>query len=417
MQKTIASSLIEFSVENFGCFRDRVTFSLAGRKGAKNTFLLKNKEDALFKTSIIYGPNASGKSTLMEAMEFVDRKIRKSTNEEHHKELSFSPFLMEEERDENPISFEMIFLLGEKMYKYSFSLLSDHTVLTESLFEVGKTKDIPLFIREKQNIKVEEVFSKDKEIPLRTKEKALYLSTASQWNVKMADEILIFYTVGVNFFKGYESHFLTRFTAESSSEKDDFKEKVLSYLKKADFCISDFEIEEKEVPDELRKILQDQGLKTINFFHNKYDKNGNIIGKVGVNISRESEGTNTFFKELGPIIDTLNSGNILIVDELNSSLHPLLCKFIVDLFHSEKINPHNAQLIFTTHDPTLLSYSDEIDRDQFWFTERDKYGRASLFSLGEFGDRKNKKSWEKRYLFGIYGGVPIIDNALFKSNG
>ena len=410
--KIIPSSLIQFSVSNFGCFRDKVEFSMATRSGAKNSFTLKETGDSLLKSSIIYGPNASGKSTLLDAMAFMDSKIRKSTDLEHDKKLSFSPFLMEEGREEDPVLFEITFLLGEKIYKYSFSLLADHTVVEEELYNTT-SKDILLFSRKKQEIeKINPKFTKDKDLKKKMKEKALFLTVASQWD-KKAEEIVSFFLGGINFFKGYDSGYLAGYTAEKSKKEKYFKEKVLKYLQKADFCLTDFNVQEKEAPEELKKMIEITGgkipekVKTINFSHPKYNKKGDMVGEIKLHISQESTGTQAFFQYLGPILDTLEFGKVLVIDELNSNLHPDLLKFIVSLFNSKKTNPHNAQIIFTTHDVSLLSEKD-IDRDQFWFTERDKYGRATLFSLAEFKERKGS-DFQKRYLEGRYGALPFID--------
>ncbi len=418
----IKSSLIQFSVKNFGCFRDRAEFSMATRKDAQNNFALKQTNDHLLRSSIIYGPNASGKSTLIDAMEFMNFKLRKSWQPEHEDRLNFSPFLMEEGLKNKPVFFEIIFLLDEKIYRYGFSLRSDHTVLTEHLFEIKKDSEKEIFTRNEQNFNVNNVkniFINDKTIQEKTKEKVLLLTMANILNDKIAENITNFFRFGLNFLRGFETDHLTPFTAEKSKENKDFKRKVLEYLQKADFCISDFQIREKSVPKELISFLQKadnkklpKKMKTIHFVHKKFDNNGSEIGTVEINMEEESSGTKTFFQEIGLIIEVLESGEILIIDELNAALHPDLLKFIVKLFNSEKTNPKNAQLIFTTHDLVLLSEKN-IDRDQFWFTERDKFGKAKLFSLAEFKQRKGS-DFQRRYLAGLYGAKPFIDNSIFE---
>jgi uncharacterized protein len=418
--KITPSSLIQFSVSNFGCFRDNVEFSMASRKDAQNVFHLHQTGDYLLKSSIIYGPNASGKSTLLNAMAFMDSKIRKSWEPEHEENLEFSPFLMEEHYDEMPSSFEMIFLLGKTVYQYGFSIFPDHTIDEEFLKDATNTEK-EIFRRKKQNFNVNKNKGKsklntDQILHEKTGEKTLLLTMADLLNIEEAKKILDFFRGHINFFKGYKSDGLRKFTAERSLEDSNFKKQVIGYLQKADFCITDFNIREREenLPKELQKFFEDRNkkmlskFKTIDFSHSKYDKNRNIIGETTINISGESQGTQTFFDELGPMVDTLENGKVLVIDELNSRLHPHLCKFIIDLFHSPKTNPNNAQLIFTTHDVSLFNKKD-IDRDQFWFTERDKYGRATLFSLAEFKERKGS-DFQKRYLEGKYGALPFIDN-------
>ncbi len=421
---TVPSSIIQFSVANFGCFRDRVDFSMVGRQGSKNIFPLLQTGDQLFKTAIIYGPNASGKSTLIDALNFMITKIRKSTDPNHIEGMKFEPFLMEDGYDQKPSFFEIVFLINRKVYRYNFSLFNDHSIEEERLYAVRKTSDYRLFHRKEKHFDVKDSFSKDKAIPNRTNKTALFLSVASQWNVTKANDIVRFFKSAINAMQGFETSKYGGFTISQSRADEKYKTKALDYLQKADFCISDFKIIEKPLPEEIKKVMSVFGtekefgllpkkMHTVQFIHDKYDSSRKVIGKVKIPILKESRGTQTFFEELGLIIDTLESGTVLFIDELNSSLHPLLCQFIIELFHSKKTNQHNAQLIVTTHDITLLS-DKSIDRDQFWFTERDCYGCAKLFSLAEFKDRKDSSDFQARYLRGRYGALPYIDDSFLK---
>lgn len=423
-QKLVPSSIIQFSVANFGCFRDRVDFSMAGRHGSKNTFPLLQTDDQLFTTAIIYGPNASGKSTLIRALTFMINKIQKSTSPEHIKTMRFTPFLMEEGCEQKPSFFEIVFLMKKKVYRYNFSLFSNHLIEEEKLYEVKKTSDALLFHRKKNDFDVKNKFSKDEAIQKKTVAEALFLSVSSQWNVSIAQEILAFFAGAINAIQGFETHQYGAFSVKRSQQNKEHREKALEYLRKADFCISNFRIIEKAIPEEMLKLISavnanevanpTQKVTTVNFSHPKYDSFGNVVGEIEIPIGEESKGTQTFFEELGPIIDTLESGKVLFIDELNSSLHPFLCQFIVELFNSKITNPNNAQLIFTTHDVTLLS-DKSIDRDQFWFTARDRCGAAKLFSLAEFKDRKDSSDFQARYLSGRYGALPFIDDSFLKN--
>jgi len=422
--KIVPSSIIQFSVANFGCFRDRVDFSMAGRLSSKNSFPLPQTGDKLFKSAIIYGPNASGKSTLIDALNFAIAKISISTDPNHVETLEFKPFLMEKGYDKKPSFFEIVFLYDKKVYRYSFSLLQDHSIVEEELYEVKKTTESQLFTRIKNKITLKPRFSKDKAIQKRTGKTALFLSVASQWNVTRAIRIVDFFRRGVDIARGFRTHRHGWDTISKSLKSKTGKEIVLDYLKKADFCISDFEVISKPLSEKQKKLMHPSVSKkddnmlprkmhTVNFAHNKYDNNQQVVGVAEIPVGKESKGTRTFFEELGLIINALESGKVLLIDELNSSLHTLLCQFIIDLFNHKKTNPHNAQLICTTHDITLLS-DKSIDRDQFWFTERDSYGSATLFSLAEFKERKGSSDFRVRYLRGRYGALPYIDDSFLK---
>ncbi|MBU1661812.1 MAG: ATP-binding protein, partial [Chloroflexi bacterium] len=130
------------------------------------------------------------------------------------------------------------------------------------------------------------------------------------------------------------------------------------------------------------------------------------IGQAPFELGEESEGTQKFFYLLGPLLDALENGNILMIDELEARLHPKLTRELVRMFNSPQTNPHNAQLIFATHDAGLLGEY-LLRRDQIWFTEKNRYGATELYSLAEMKER-NDASFEKNYLLGRYGAIPYI---------
>jgi AAA15 family ATPase/GTPase len=217
---------------------------------------------------------------------------------------------------------------------------------------------------------------------------------------------------------------VSSFTQEMIRNSIDNKKSILEIIQKFDFAIEDFIEKEKVIPlsslpisvqemfEKNHNISGNETVKEVSFHftHKSFDSNNDNEGDIEIPMRNQSGGTKKLFEELGPIIDTLQHGKILIFDELNTCFHPKILKAIVDLFHDKEANPHNAQLIFTTHETSLLAYAkDEIDRDAFWFTERDAYGRASLFSLSEFKERKDSANIDKKYLEGRYGAVPFIN--------
>jgi uncharacterized protein len=143
--------------------------------------------------------------------------------------------------------------------------------------------------------------------------------------------------------------------------------------------------------------------------HQKFDSDGNYISFERFNLeAQESEGTQKIFALSGTLVDTLNNGKVLIFDELDARLHPLISLAIVQLFNSNKTNPNNAQLIFMTHDTNLLS-NKLFRRDQVWFTEKNRYGATDLYSLAEYKVR-NDASFESDYIKGRYGAIPYVGN-------
>lgn len=402
-------SIIEFSVENFKIFKEKVTFSMLARK-SEHTF--ENNEQNLLKTSLIYGPNASGKSTLLDALGLLKEGIIRSANNPEGSNLPYLPFLFSDSNNK-PAFHEIIFSLENKIFRYNFSILKNK-IITENLFEILSTgEDKKYLIRKEQSFKLFNDFENSKDVAeVKTRKEVLFLSAASQWNNELAMKIMEGFK-NINVISGPNSGNYRGYTMKLFKENSDKKKKILDFLKKADFCIEDGVVEKMELPDFVKKQMASNlqnipnEVDTVYFSHNKFDSKNKKSGVGKLNLGDESAGTQKFFDVLGPMVDTLENGRVLLIDEFDNSLHPLLTKFIIDLF--EKNNPENAQLIVTTHDTSLLSYKGFI-KDQFWFTEKDKYGAGSLFSLAEFDlDLRNDTEFSKKYLEGRFGALPFIE--------
>lgn len=402
-------SLLEFSVKNFKIFKEKTTFSLFARK-SEHTFE-ENGQNVL-KTSLIFGPNASGKSSLLDAFALFRKGIIDSANNPENSVLPHQPFMLGNQDDE-PTSFEVIFSMEGKIFHYNFSFLKDK-IVTERLFEItsaGKEKEY--LKREGQSIEVFLDFKVSRDVAeIKTRKEVLFLSAASQWNNTLAMKVIDGFK-NINVISGPNSDSYRGFTVQLLKTSVERKNKILNFLKNADFCIEDGFVEKVKFPESIRKQIQLQPnavsipdeIDTVSFSHNKFDSRGNKIGVAKFNLGDESVGTQKFFDVLGPIIDTLENGKVLFIDEFDNSLHPILTKYIIDLF--EYYNSNNAQLIATSHDISLLSYK-ELNKEQFWFTEKDKFGAAKIFSLAEF-DVRNDIEFSKKYLEGRFGALPFID--------
>lgn len=399
-------SIIEFTIENFKIFKEEQVLSLEARKSNK-TF--KDNGYNLLTSSLIYGPNASGKSTILEALFLFRSMVIKSYDNAGEKSLPYSPFILSSETDKAPTRFEMVFTLNDEVFRYGFSYLESQIVMEELFRVLVGGEERPYFQRKGQKIELHREFEDGRDIfEEKTRDDVLFLSAASQWNNEFAKKMIRSF-LGLKILRGNRSGAYRQFAIEFLKEN---KDKVIGSLQKADFHIRDFEVKERPIPNEIKDILSAQGneapdkLDTVVFLHDKINSEGEKVGTEKLKFSEESDGTQRFFDLLGPVLDSLNNGNILFIDELDSSLHPRLTKFIVSLF--EKNNPKNAQLIATTHDTTLLSDKESFRKEHFWFTEKDKDGVGSLFSLAEF-DLRNDTGYEKKYLEGRFGAVPFID--------
>ena len=419
--------LLEFTVGNFLSFRDKKTLNLnaAAVKEHIDTNLIHKGKLNLLKGAVIYGANASGKSNLVRAMSTMRRLVLQAFEQSSASELDVTPFLLEINHESQPSFFEVLFLIDEIRYRYGFEV-DNISVKSEWLFEAKKQVEKPLFIRENDGIEVMKLFSEGKDLEEKTRDNALFLAVVDQFNGKTAKKIMTWFSNFVTISGlGHE-----RYTGVTYKMLDNEETKPLlqSFFDTADLGFDSVHLNKKEfdasklpkdmpesIMKELSLKLQGQTIVDVTTLHKKYNDQNKVVGTVEFDMdSQESAGTNKLFNMSGPVFDVLHDGGILVVDELDASLHPLLTLAITKLFNSKEHNPHNAQLIFATHDTNLLSYGN-YRRDQIFFVEKDKYGASDLYSLVEYKEEGSKavrkdRSFEKDYIQGRYGAIPFIGN-------
>ncbi|UBB89955.1 ATP-binding protein [Candidatus Kaistella beijingensis] len=425
--------LIQFSVKNFRTFKEKATISLVASNYDKTTRESDNIfEDNIFnlrvlKSAVIYGANASGKSKFMEALMFMKHfVITSSKDSQKGDKINIEPFRLSTETEHLPSEFEVIFTFENEMYRYGFEA-DNETIISEWLYHRPKTKEVELFYREFQDFETHaRNFSKGNTVIKEglVRDNALLISVAAQFNDAIAINVIDWFkqlkTISGLNEEGYQG-----FTM-SKTESPVHKSKILNLLKAADLGIQDIKLQKldiEQLPKDMPKDLKERIIKTVReenaefisdviTFHKKYDankKNTNETVRFSLD-EDESSGTRKFFALTGPILDVIENGYTLVVDELDSKLHPnLVCK-LVSLFNSKEINKKNAQLIFNTHDTNLLS-SGLFRRDQIWFAEKNKYGEARLYSLGDFKSENVRKTeaFEDNYIRGKYGAVPYLE--------
>jgi uncharacterized protein len=411
MQK---SSIIEFSVQNWGPFEQRATFSMAARKKDGHTFVTNGEN--LLRTSLIYGPNASGKTSILDALYQFKTALNSSANtqeDENEEKLPYNPHLGTDEGVGAPSFLEAVFSIDDSetdgVYKYNFSVLKNK-IVEENLIEISKNgTERVLLNRRGQQIEADKNFREIADFLAKQgnlRDDALLMSLFAQLNHKFAVLIVNTFSKRIAVITGISDMAKMdywEFTLNSFKDNADFRRKTLNLLKKADFCIGDGKVRSvkaKESTGGIKEIL------TIFFSHPASREGGEKPSTFEIPLMAESQGTRSFFFILGPILDALEWGKILFIDELDNSLHPLLTKFIIELFESEEVNKKNAQLVATTHDVSLLANKNLI-KDQFWFTEKDNQGSAKLFSLAEF-ELRNDTEYAKKYLEGRFGALPLI---------
>ncbi len=418
--------LLEFSVGNYLSFKTKATLSLAATsiKEHVDTNIFSTDRLDLLKGAVIYGANASGKSNFIKAMSTMRRLVLQSFERSSTDELDIVPFLLHTDTEKSPSFFETVFIIDNIRYRYGFEV-DNKQIHAEWLFEAAKNTDKPLFIREADGIEVMKSFPEGKDLEARTRENALFLAVADQFNGKIAKKIMQwfnnFITISGLSHEGYKGITFGMLENKHTSPT------LLNFYEKLDLGFDDINISKKpfgpkELPNDMPEGLFKQlitdlegtlriDIKTI---HKKYNAKGKLVGNVAFDMrSQESSGTNKLFNISGPVFDVLNNGGVLVVDELDASLHPLLTLAVTKLFNSRELNQNNAQLIFATHDTNLLYYGN-YRRDQIYFVEKDTYGSSDMYSLVEYKEEgktvRKDRSFEKDYIEGRYGAIPFIGN-------
>lgn len=416
--------LVEFNISNNKSFKKKNKLSMVATsiKDLENEAIIKLDRINLLKCVALYGANASGKSNLLDSMAQMRWLVIHSAKESQVDDpLNISPFLLDEKSFKNPTTFEIIFIIDDTKYRYGFEANNDR-ILTEWLFYTKKIKEYPLFVRNEDYIEIVDKFSEGDRLEDKTRPNALFLSVVAQFNGEISTKIISWFN-SFNMVHGIKDDLYYSLSASMLENKETSKI-ILDFIKVADLGIKNMKLKEiendfsnfnddiftkkgkkkvKEVLDE----LQSEKVTDVITYHNKYDEDKNLIGEVEFSMSsQESQGTNKFFNLIGAIVDVLLSGEILVIDEFSTRLHPLLTRKIIEIFNSKKGNPNNAQLIFTTHDTNLLD-KDIFRRDQIYFAEKDQYGESHIYSLVEYKPR-NDEAYEKNYISGNYGGIPFI---------
>lgn len=426
--------LIEFKASNFLSFKEEIRFSLVSTslkdKKISNENVIfhpyENTKLSLLKSAAIYGANASGKSNLVKALVFFKKFIlTSSTSTQIDDPIEITNFRLSTETEKESSVFDIIFLSQNRQFRYGFSV-NPIKVDAEWLYIKDlkpKAKEKEIFFREQDKYEVSDSFPIGKELTEKKmiRANALLLSTAAQFNDPLAIEIFQWLS-NFNAVSGNRDGQYSRYTALKLQDPK-AKERILDFTKFADLGIDDIQLIQGAISDinvktnnakteeTLKKVFLEKPVNSLFSFHQKFDKDLNEKELVQFLFSQcESEGTMKYFGLAGPIIDTLDNGKVLVVDELDSKLHPLLTQKIISLFNSKETNPKNAQLVFTTHDTNLLS-ANLFRRDQIWFTQKDRYGASTLYSLAEYIIAvRNDASFEKDYLGGKYGAVPSFKN-------
>ena len=410
--------LVEFRVKNFRSIRDDLCLSMVASKDshriASNTIeASSNLIPKLLRSAVVYGANASGKSALIGAMQFAQALVANSATAKPEQLLPHFPFKLDDKTIRQASEFEFTFIHEKVRYQYGFSLLSDG--INEEWLYVYKAAKPQIWFERKEfaGAPSSYVFSsylvgQRKIWQTATRRNALFLSTAVQLNSESLRPIYDWITSKLSVFLANTQPMIDASTSRIATESG--KKMLVEFMSAADVGISDLSTTIQKQHMVKFDLGENGPLHTVSeqdvpmpLFTHESKK-----GKAFFQIEEESTGTQRLFAFAAPLIDALANGGVLVIDELDGSLHPHITKFLVELFHRSSNGKEAAQLIFTTHDTSLLD-AGIFRRDQIWFIEKGNDQASKIVPLSEFSPRKNE-ALERGYLSGRYGALPLISN-------
>lgn len=413
--------LLQFALTNYRSFRDRQELQL--RRATPEKVEDFPQPDVAPAVAIL-GPNASGKTNLLRGLRDMFAMIRLSASEVEAG-LPYTPFMLGDSEGE-PTSFEVAVLVDGVRYEYGFRYDATQ-ILEEWMYSWPKNRQRLLFERnvDGEAWRFGEYLSgPNSQIARSTRSDALFFSTARLLNHEDLADLHGHFARMIRHMSSERIGAILHDTMDSLARDPERLAQVTQLMTKAEFGIVDLTIEENPLGDEARettrRIIQavqpdaspediDEQMRrtlwSLSVAHS------GVNGPVPLSLDWESVGTRNFFALLGPILDRLANGGVIVIDEIDTSLHPRLVSELVRLFQSPRTNPRQAQLILSTHDVTVMMNTGDYNvlrRDQLWFVEKNSSGVSELFSLWDFRPRQGEV-FSRRYLLGDYGAVPGID--------
>lgn len=428
--------LIQFSVENYRSIKEEQILSLVRTSGAEmeSNFFESNSPNTpvLLKSAVIYGANASGKSNLIKALGSMIDIVSNSFNKNPKRHIATEPFIFDVVCENQPTTYDISFVVelmndeGEiKPTRVDYGFVTDKTKIYEEWLSVyPKGREQNWFHREynfeksEYDWKTSPSLKGEKESwKKQTRNDQLFLSSAVHLNSEQMKPIYESITGRMPIVR--TDRISNKMSKKICKKSKDDKLILLSLLQSAGIEIDDIIFEKpnidfdnfpiKNIPDEVRKdILEEIEKDIISNLETIFIYKDSLGNHQKINLRYESDGTQKLFEFAGLILAVLNNGDTLIIDELNKSLHPDLVRFLVKLFNS-KLNRKNAQLIFTTHETSVLR-KDLLRRDQIWFCEKDSNRATNLYPLTDFKPHISREDIEEYYLNGRYGAKPILQD-------
>ncbi len=412
--KEVSKMLLEFKCSNHKSIKEKVNFSMiAGNDNTSEELLKKFGNFRVLRSAVIYGANGSGKSNFISALSFMRDLVSNSIH--HQPGQGVFQACHKLSAKETPSEYSIQFVRNDIRYAYGFSI-KQNFIQDEYLYYFPKGRQVKIFERMGLEIKPGDRYKGVFDVSINVlKDNRLFLSCAANYsNIKEIEEAFMFFNTDVVVYNP-EINNWTEYSIELMQNNDTIKKVFVDILRALGTGAKDVKVklekvkltdlpQELQLPDALKSLL---GTQEGNKIEAKI-----VYDQFEVDLMEESTGVKRLFQMICPIIDILNTGKILICDELEASLHEAVIFQIVQLFqHYQK--DKFAQLIFSTHDTSLLD-TDLFRRDQVWFTQLNEKERATdLYSLVEIKNVRKSENLEKGYVSGKYGAIPMLNKTFF----
>lgn len=420
------TALLSFIAQNVRSYRDEVFFSLEATRLANDEVVhslgiagLKNPVKAL-PAAGIFGANASGKSGLLQAMSDMRSIVLHSFRRgDRTAGIRRRPFLLDEETRRQPSRFEIELILKGVRWEYGFEI-DDERVLGEYANYYPNGRRVKLFDRDLGEVRFGPTIRTESRrfLELLLHDNVLLLSVADVADSKDIRPLFEWFMRNMMIVDQKNRGIRTSFTADLAHSSN-MRHRVLSFLKAADLGVADIKKISPD-PDTAERIMI--ALSSVFDDDSEFDDTEQIViedivnllhdsanGHIELELEDESSGTMAWVGVIGPVLQALDHGDVLLIDELGASLHPHLVKYLIELFQDTETNPRCAQLIFNSHDTKIMEHEHPraLGRDQLWLTEKLNDGSTTLYSIAEFKTRVNE-ALERRYLEGRFGGIPCL---------
>lgn len=425
--------LVEFRVANFRSFREEQTFSLIASKDEKLAGnLIPSSRFNLLKSAALYGANASGKSNFIKAISFFKGFVLASATRMNQGDPieNIAPFRLDATSRTQPSFFEITLLVDKTLYRYGFSatverVYDEWLVVLPAEGKKSQSWFDRRFNSETQNTTFTcrgPVEEHEKLLRERTRDNGLVLSRGAELNIKPLSDLFLCIKNQLGVIdSSADIDILVRLAMHEINEEPKIADTVQKIMRDADLSIERIEVCEQsdlskitaEAPKEFRSAIEAMFnslpgnvkpiKRTLKTFHTV--SNSGELSEFDL-VNDESQGTMRFFSIVVPLVKLIDSGATVFVDEIDCSMHPLLTRKLIELFQSPEVNPSGTQLVFTTHDSSLMDVN-LFRRDQIWLAEKNSDFATTLCSLYDFQERpRNTEAIERNYLAGRYGGVP-----------